>query len=100
MAPTSNVNTPSLKYEELEKLRTLPRDLMQGVERLRELECAKKYLPRNPTEAPERLPNFGVVDPWRNRVAMSRLKNMFKDAVDDCVEIGRASCRERVSSPV
>ena len=92
MPPTANVNTPSKKHEEMEALRVLPRDLALGVERLREDVCAKKYLPRNPTEVPENVPGFGRIDPWRNRVQMSRLKNMFKDAVDDCV--GRAFAKE------
>jgi len=88
MAGIANVNTPSLQYEKLEKIRLITRDLNEGITRLREPDAAAVYLPRNPTESIETVPGVGIVDPWQNRVNMSRLKNMFKEAVEDCV--GRA----------
>lgn len=92
MAEKQNVNTPSPKHKELESLRELPRDLVGGLERLRQPAVAVKYFPRNATEQPERLPIVGLVDPWLNRINAMRLKNMFKDAVDDLV--GRAFAKE------
>jgi hypothetical protein len=81
--PNANVNTPSDRFEELERKREMPRDLMLGIDRLKETTAARKYLPRNPTEVPVMVPTIGLVDPWRNRVDFSRLKNMFAEAVDD-----------------
>lgn len=88
MEGTPNVNTPGPQYKRLEPIRQITRDLNEGIIRLRDPEVAKIYLPRNPTEGVEMVAGFGVVDPWLNRVNMSRLKNMFKEAVEDCV--GRA----------
>lgn len=92
MAEVTNVNTPSDKYLALEKKRVVPRDVYEGLDALREPAKARIYLPRNPTESVEVVPGFGLVDAWQNRVDMSRLKNMFRDAVDDCV--GRAFAKE------
>lgn len=84
-----NVNTPSKTYLELEKKRKLPRVLAEGIFKLQEEETAQWALPRNPTEIPITMPApIGRIDPWWNRVKMSRLKNMFMEAVGDCV--GRA----------
>lgn len=83
MASTANVNTPCERYHELEKMRAGCRDMMVGVERLKSK--AKTYLPRNPSESVVQVVGYGELDPWKNRVEMSRLNNMFQDAVDECV---------------
>lgn len=77
-----NVNTPSARYVALERLRSQCRDLMSGVQTLKEK--ASIYLPRNPSEAKVHVPGVGEIDPWAARVEMSRLRNMFADAVDEC----------------
>jgi hypothetical protein len=85
MPQTANVNTPSARYLELEKMRCGCRDLMGGVEVLKSGTKAPIYLPRNPSETKVQVAGVGEVDPWAGRVARSRLNNMFQDAVEECV---------------
>jgi hypothetical protein len=78
--PSSDINKPSEKHIALEAKREIPRDLMEGVERLREKPAT--YLPKNATEKVVTV-DGNVIDPWANRVRMSRLTNMFREAVED-----------------
>lgn len=75
------VRSPCRRWYDLEAKRGLPRDLMLGLQKMKER--AALYLPRNPAELPVVSESGVVVDPWELRVQIARLDNYLVDAVRD-----------------